>query len=164
MPTVVLVGTLDTKGREYSFLADRIREHGADVVLVDAGIVGERPSKGARSPSLWNAVFTAERLDLRFHPFDVDGPALPPLVAALKADPRFIGGSVAVPYKTAILGLLDRVEPVAARIGALAGSGEILVSSETIDGASVPYAVTGERSAELQGFKEPVPIAAVRWQ
>ncbi len=41
MPTVVLVGTLDTKGREYGFLADRIREHGVDVVLVDAGIVGE---------------------------------------------------------------------------------------------------------------------------
>lgn len=41
MPTVVLVGTLDTKGREYAFLADRIREHGVDVVLVDAGIVGE---------------------------------------------------------------------------------------------------------------------------
>jgi uncharacterized protein (UPF0261 family) len=41
VPTVVLVGTLDTKGREYAFLADRIREHGADVVLVDAGIVGE---------------------------------------------------------------------------------------------------------------------------
>ncbi len=41
MPTVVLVGTLDTKGREYAYLADRIREHGVDVVLVDAGIVGE---------------------------------------------------------------------------------------------------------------------------
>jgi uncharacterized protein (UPF0261 family) len=41
MPTVVLVGTLDTKGVEYAFLADRIREHGVDVVLVDAGIVGE---------------------------------------------------------------------------------------------------------------------------
>ena len=41
VPTVVLVGTLDTKGREYAFLADRIREHGVDVVLVDAGIVGE---------------------------------------------------------------------------------------------------------------------------
>ena len=26
MATVVLVGTLDTKGREYAFLADRIRE------------------------------------------------------------------------------------------------------------------------------------------
>jgi len=41
VPTVVLVGTLDTKGREYAFLADRIREHGVDVLLVDAGIVGE---------------------------------------------------------------------------------------------------------------------------
>ena len=40
MPTVVLVGTLDTKGHEYAFLADRVREHGG-VVLVDAGIVGE---------------------------------------------------------------------------------------------------------------------------
>jgi uncharacterized protein (UPF0261 family) len=41
MPTVVLVGTLDTKGREYAYLAERIREHDVDVVLVDAGIVGE---------------------------------------------------------------------------------------------------------------------------
>lgn len=41
MPTVVLVGTLDTKGREYAYLADRVREHGCDVLLVDAGVVGE---------------------------------------------------------------------------------------------------------------------------
>ena len=41
MPTVVLVGTLDTKGEEYAYLAERIREHGVDVILVDAGIVGE---------------------------------------------------------------------------------------------------------------------------
>jgi uncharacterized protein (UPF0261 family) len=39
--TVVLVGTLDTKGREYAFLRDRLLEHGVEVVLVDAGIVGE---------------------------------------------------------------------------------------------------------------------------
>ena len=41
MPTVVLVGTLDTKGDEYAFLAERIRDHGVDVVLVDAGIMAE---------------------------------------------------------------------------------------------------------------------------
>ena len=41
MPTVVLVGTLDTKGEEYAFLAERIREHDVEVLLVDAGIVGE---------------------------------------------------------------------------------------------------------------------------
>jgi uncharacterized protein (UPF0261 family) len=39
--TVVLVGTLDTKGVEYAYLRDRIREAGAEVLLVDAGILGE---------------------------------------------------------------------------------------------------------------------------
>jgi uncharacterized protein (UPF0261 family) len=39
--TVVLVGTLDTKGVEYAFLRDRVREHDVDVILVDAGIMGE---------------------------------------------------------------------------------------------------------------------------
>lgn len=38
--TVVLVGTLDTKGVEYGYLRDRLVELGVDVVLVDAGIVG----------------------------------------------------------------------------------------------------------------------------
>jgi uncharacterized protein (UPF0261 family) len=41
MPTVVLLGTLDTKGQEYAYLRDRIREEGADVVLVDTGVLGE---------------------------------------------------------------------------------------------------------------------------
>ncbi|CAN5295277.1 Tm-1-like ATP-binding domain-containing protein [soil metagenome] len=41
MATVVLLGTLDTKGTEYGFLRDRLREHGVDVVLVDAGVLGE---------------------------------------------------------------------------------------------------------------------------
>jgi uncharacterized protein (UPF0261 family) len=41
VPTVVLVGTLDTKGYEYAYLADRIREQEVDVVLVDAGVLGE---------------------------------------------------------------------------------------------------------------------------
>jgi uncharacterized protein (UPF0261 family) len=39
--TVVAIGTLDTKGAEYAFLRDRLIEHGADVILVDAGVQGE---------------------------------------------------------------------------------------------------------------------------
>jgi uncharacterized protein (UPF0261 family) len=39
--TVVLVGTLDTKGVEYAYLRDRIRDAGVDVVLVDTGVLGE---------------------------------------------------------------------------------------------------------------------------
>jgi uncharacterized protein (UPF0261 family) len=38
MATVVLLGTLDTKGAEYGYLRDRLREQGVDVLLVDAGI------------------------------------------------------------------------------------------------------------------------------
>jgi uncharacterized protein (UPF0261 family) len=36
--TVVLLGTLDTKGREYDYLRARLREQGVDVILVDAGV------------------------------------------------------------------------------------------------------------------------------
>ena len=50
---------------------------------------------------------------------------------------------------------------VAARIGALAGPGEILVSTETLDGTTSPYALSEPRTAELKGFEEAVPIAAV---
>jgi uncharacterized protein (UPF0261 family) len=38
LPTVVLLGTLDTKGREYAFLRDRVREQGVEVIVVDAGV------------------------------------------------------------------------------------------------------------------------------
>ena len=40
MATVVLLGTLDTKGEEYDFLRRTVREEGGDVLLVDTGILG----------------------------------------------------------------------------------------------------------------------------
>ena len=52
---------------------------------------------------------------------------------------------------------------VAARIGALAGAGEILVSTETLDGTPVAHTLSSHRTEELKGFDEPVPIAAVCW-
>lgn len=41
MPTVVLIGTLDTKGVEYTYIRERLGEHGVDVCTVDVGILGE---------------------------------------------------------------------------------------------------------------------------
>ena len=84
-----------------------------------AALLGLSPSKGARSPALWNAAFAAAAADVVMHPFDVSEANLPGLVAALKADPRYIGGSVAVPHKQALVALLDRLEPEAERIGAV---------------------------------------------
>jgi len=40
-PTVVLLGTLDTKGVDYAFMRDRIAEAGCDVVMINAGVLGD---------------------------------------------------------------------------------------------------------------------------
>jgi uncharacterized protein (UPF0261 family) len=40
MATVVLIGTLDTKGTEYGYLKRQIRALGRDVVTIDVGILG----------------------------------------------------------------------------------------------------------------------------
>lgn len=39
--TILLIGTLDTKGREIAYCRDKIRELGADAVVLDSGILGE---------------------------------------------------------------------------------------------------------------------------
>jgi len=39
--SIVLLGTLDSKGEEYDFVRREIEKRGADVTLVDAGILGE---------------------------------------------------------------------------------------------------------------------------
>lgn len=41
MATVVLLGTLDTKGLEYGFLRRQVQAAGCDTILIDAGILGD---------------------------------------------------------------------------------------------------------------------------
>src|SRR5579875_2371772 len=79
MATVVLVGTLDTKGAENEFVRDRLRAAGVDVLVVDTGVleppafppditrqeVAAAPGAGAarsprwpRGPRWWSAACT----------------------------------------------------------------------------------------------------------
>jgi class 3 adenylate cyclase len=53
---------------------------------------------------------------------------------------------------------------VAARIGAEARAGEILVSRETLDGFSSAFRLSEPRSAELAGVAEPIDVVAVDWR
>lgn len=39
--TVALLGTLDTKGREFAFLRETIRRHGLETLVIDASVLGE---------------------------------------------------------------------------------------------------------------------------
>ncbi|HYY33804.1 MAG TPA: adenylate/guanylate cyclase domain-containing protein [Gaiellaceae bacterium] len=52
---------------------------------------------------------------------------------------------------------------MAARIGALAGGGEILVSTASLDGAR-RFRFSEPRSESLKGFSEPVELVAVQWR
>ena len=40
-PVVCLAGTLDTKGEEYLFVKERVIESGADVLMIDTGVLGD---------------------------------------------------------------------------------------------------------------------------
>ena len=52
---------------------------------------------------------------------------------------------------------------MAARIGAAAGGGEILVSRESLDGGS-RFRLSEPRSLTLKGFDDPVELVAVDWR
>lgn len=62
MPTVVLLGTFDTKGAEYVYARDRIREFGVDTLLVDAGVFGSDVADVSRDEVARNADVDADAL------------------------------------------------------------------------------------------------------
>src|SRR2546426_7335229 len=39
--TIIVLGTMDTKGREMTFVKDQIERHGQKALLIDTGVVGE---------------------------------------------------------------------------------------------------------------------------
>ena len=65
-PTVVLVGTLDTKGPEHAFVRDRLREAGVAVTVIDVGVLGEPGFAPDVSAAEVARAAGAELTDLRF--------------------------------------------------------------------------------------------------
>jgi class 3 adenylate cyclase len=53
---------------------------------------------------------------------------------------------------------------VASRIGAAAASGEILVSTETLDGVGASFRISEPRTETLKGVEQPVEVVAVDWR
>jgi len=84
-----------------------------------AGIVGENPSRYAKSPTIWNPVLRKLGLDAIYLPFDVAAGRLADFVAAARAEERLRGFSVTTPYKAAIVPHLDGLDAQARAIGAV---------------------------------------------
>jgi shikimate dehydrogenase len=120
-----------------------------------AGILGENPSKYAKSPTIWNPTLQALRLDAFYSPFDVEAAGLAAFVEAVRHDERIKGFSVTMPYKVAILPLLDEVEDKARAIGAVnvvvrKADGR-LVGANT-DGSGGLASLTSPPSGETEAF------------
>jgi len=76
MSTVVLLGTLDTKGREYKFVIDCLHDAGVDSIMIDFGILTDpaiKPDIGAREVAHQGG---AKLEDLRFSREDSDTRAI----------------------------------------------------------------------------------------
>lgn len=82
-------------------------------------IVGASPSKGARSPVLWNKAFSALRIPGTMLPLDVKEENLSELFVTLKENDRVIGGCVAAPFKESVFKLIDvsRMSSAVSKIG-----------------------------------------------
>lgn len=83
-------------------------------------IIGYNPSKGARSPLLWNKVYKAEKKNMAMLPLDVSSERLSELISCLKENNKCLGGAIAVPHKEAMFSLLeDQCAPEIKEIGAI---------------------------------------------
>ncbi len=82
-------------------------------------IIGLTPSKGARSPTLWNNAYKSLNKKTRMFPADVKEENLGKLFMYLKSNKHFLGSSVTVPYKEKIIKYLDCIEKNANSIGSV---------------------------------------------
>jgi shikimate dehydrogenase len=85
-----------------------------------AGILGDKPSQGARSPFLWNSAFVAHGLNKTMLPLDVVLENLKNLLEELDRNFNFIGGAIAAPHKeTVAVWLGRRVAEGSSKIGSV---------------------------------------------
>ena len=71
-------------------------------------ILGLKASQGARSPKLWNKVYSKLSFNQRMEPIDIKVQNFEKKIKSLKVDKQFLGGAVTFPYKEKILKFLDK--------------------------------------------------------
>jgi len=81
------------------------------------GLIGY-PLKHSISPYFQQAALDYYRLDIRYEAWETDPAQLPDIVNGLRK-PQNVGANVTVPYKEAVLPLLDEVDDLASSIGAV---------------------------------------------
>ena len=100
-----------------NFIENKIEDANLDFYTV---IIGAKPSQGARSPKLWNKVYSLEQKKVQMIPLDVKAEKLADLLDYLKEDSKCLGGAVAVPFKEKMFNLIkDNIKKEIKDIGAV---------------------------------------------
>jgi shikimate dehydrogenase len=81
------------------------------------GLIGN-PVEHSMSPAMHNAAYCETGLDYIYLPFRVAENNLPGAIAGLRSL-NFRGLNVTIPHKVAVIPLLDELEPMAQKIGAV---------------------------------------------
>jgi len=85
-----------------------------------AFIVGSTPSKGARSPRLWNTAFCDLQIDGEMFPLDVSSDQIEHLAQVLEQDQRVAAVAIAAPYKSEFAKLFaGQLSPAAQKAGSI---------------------------------------------
>tara|TARA_B100000575_G_scaffold278420_1_gene265718 strand:+ start:676 stop:1554 length:879 start_codon:yes stop_codon:yes gene_type:complete len=83
-------------------------------------IIGASPSKGARSPKLWNRVYKNIGKKIKMYPFDVEEKKLKKLIFYLSLNKNFLGGAITNPFKEKVFKLLkSNIDTSSRPIGAI---------------------------------------------
>lgn len=83
------------------------------------GIIGSEPSKGARSPILWNKAFSKLKINMKMFPLDVKNQNVGKLISSLKQNNYFFASAVTVPHKERVIQYLDEIDMPALEIGSV---------------------------------------------
>ncbi|WP_353229357.1 shikimate dehydrogenase [Novosphingobium sp.] len=107
-----------------------------------AEVIGD-PIVQSKSPAIHGYWLDQLGLDGSYRATHVTAEGLPGYIAARRADPEWRGCNVTMPHKQAVIGLIDRLDPLASRVGAV----NTIVPEH---GALVGY------NTDVPGFLEPL--------
>lgn len=99
-----------------------------------AFVIGD-PIAHSLSPLIHGLWIKEHGLEASYEPIAVRPEALPEFIARLR-EGEFVGGNVTIPHKEAVIGLIDAVDPLAAKIGAV---NTLVVKDGKISGSNTDY-------------------------
>lgn len=104
--------------RVKEFISNKIIEN--NVIKKYSLIIGQSPSKGARSPILWNAAYEKHKIEAKMYPADVSKENIKNFIKALYLDKNFSAAVVTNPYKEVVYRMLKKNSSILAqKIGAI---------------------------------------------